>query len=79
MSALILRRATVLACAIDANGNIADANVRVIGNCAVVAYTRLVQKGTTTVSSQETRVLQRGAGGWQRGRTRRDALASFFA
>ena len=57
-----------------ARSSIAGAHVRVMGNCAVVAYTRLVQRGTETGVSQETRVLQRVAGRWINVHFHRSAL-----
>ena len=58
-----------------ARSNIAGAHVRLVGaNAAVVAYTRLVQKGTQTIASQETRMLQRVNGTWQHCHFHRSAL-----
>ena len=54
--------------------SIAGARVRVMGDCAVIAYTRLVQKGTATIPAQETRVLQRVAGQWRHVHFHRSAL-----
>ncbi len=50
--------------------SIASPNVRLVGDCAVVAYTRLTQKlgaqgEVTVVASNETRVWQKQQGQWK--------------
>jgi ketosteroid isomerase-like protein len=62
------------------NTTMSSPHVRVMGDVAVIAYVRLIQRVTpegtaVTVGSEETRVWQRQAGQWKHVHFHRSALA----